>query len=247
MCFAKSNRADRSARLPKNLSAHDQAVTATAARWHGVSKGPRTLMNTQNIAQALCAITLIAALSTPAFAQDAASRSRVSDSATPTSATPAVSTNAGMSSTPSASDAALTPSTPAASTTGAILPAPDRTSTAAGTISGSLDVSHAVSTIEGVESNDREKLLGEISGRENAVDQQVSSLKNKASDVKPDIRDAISSAWNDYQKAKSQLDQSIAKSRSTTGPAWERFRSELAADYAFFASSVAGLEVALPN
>jgi hypothetical protein len=137
--------------------------------------------------------------------------------------------------------------TPTSAADKAILPVPDRSTPAGGTISGSLDVSHAVSAIEGVSADDRQKLLGEIASRENAVDQQISSLKDKTGDVKPDVRDAITSAWNDYQKAKSRLDQSIEKSRITTGASWENFRTELAADYAFFASAVAGLEVALPN
>jgi len=201
-------------------------------------------MKTQNIAQALRAIALVAALATPAIAQDAASRTRVEDASTPTSPAPAVSPT--TTATPAnVGPAELAPGT--AANNKMILPAPDRSTPTGGTISGSLDVSHAVSAIEGVSTEDRQKLLSEITSRENSVDQQISSLKEKATDVKPDVRDAINSAWSDYQKAKSRLDQSIEKSRSTTGVKWEDFRAELAADYAFFASAVAGLEVALPN
>lgn len=202
-------------------------------------------MKTQNIVQALRSLAFVAALATPVFAQDAASRTRVDASSTPTSPANTISSNANTSSNQAAPTTNVGPA--AAPRTGAILPTPDRTSPAGGTISGNLDVSHAVSTIEGVDTNDREKLLGEIAGRESSADQQVSSLKGKVSDVKPDVRDAINSAWGDYEKAKARLDQSIQKSHTTAGADWERFRSELAADYAFFASAVAGLEVALPN
>ncbi len=201
-------------------------------------------MKTQNLATAFWSLALAAALATPALAQDSASRARVDASSTPTSMAPATTPTADTTST-AVGPAAISPAS--AASTGAILPAPDRTSSAGGTISGSLDVSHAVATIEGVDSTNRDKLLNEIAGREGAVHQQVSSLKNKSSDVKPDVRDAINSAWNDYQKAKVRLDQSIEASRSRTGANWENFRAELAADYAFYASAVAGLEVALPN
>jgi hypothetical protein len=200
-------------------------------------------MKTQNIAQALRTIALVAALATPVLAQDAASRTRAEDASTPTSPAPTVS-----STTPTVQThvgpAELAPSS---ASNKAILPAADRSTPEGATISGSLDVSHSVSAIEAVESNDREKLLGEITGRETSVDQQMTSLKDKATEVKPDVRDAINSAWSDYEKAKSRLDHSIQQSRSFSGIDWERYRSELAADYAFFASAVAGLEVALPN
>jgi vacuolar-type H+-ATPase subunit H len=200
-------------------------------------------MKTQNIAQALRAIALVAALATPVLAQNSVSRTRTDDASTPTS--PATASTPTANTTPTHVGPAER--TPTSAADKAILPVPDRSTPAGGTISGSLDVSHAVSAIEGVSADDRQKLLGEIASRENAVDQQISSLKDKTGDVKPDVRDAITSAWNDYQKAKSRLDQSIEKSRTTTGASWENFRTELAADYAFFASAVAGLEVALPN
>jgi len=224
---------------------HHQSLTSTAGRWHEVSRGNHKLMKTQNIVQALYSLAFVAAIATPVFAQDAASRARVDAASTPTSPANTLSSTTSTNSNQAAATADIGPAaTPRA---GTILPAPDRTSAAGGTISGSLDVSHAVSAIEGVETNDRDKLLGEIASRESSVDQQVTSLKSKASDVKPDVRDAINSAWSDYEKAKARLDQSMQKSRTTAGPEWERFRSELAADYAFFASAVAGLEVALPN
>ena len=200
-------------------------------------------MKTQNIAQALRAIALIAALATPVLAQNSVSRTRTEDASTPTS--PATASTPTANTTPTQVGPAER--TPTSAANKDILPVPDRSTPAGGTISGSLDVSHAVSAIEGVSTDDRQKLLTEITSRENAVDQQVSSLKEKAGDVKPDVRDAINSAWTDYQKAKGRLDQSIERSRATTGAKWEDFRAELAADYAFFASAVAGLEVALPN
>ncbi len=181
-------------------------------------------MNTQNLKKAFGSFALVALLSSPIFAEDSAN---------------------------STVSAASAPAAPAASATlsksNTLLPAPDRSTPAGSTISGNLDVSHAVSTIEGLDTSNREKLLGEITARVGATDQQVNDLKSKTTDIKPEIRDSINSAWNEYQKAKTRLDQSIQTARSTEGVAWERYRSGLAADYAFYASAVAGVEVSLPN
>ncbi|PTY05784.1 hypothetical protein DB347_15610 [Opitutaceae bacterium EW11] len=130
-----------------------------------------------------------------------------------------------------------------------VLPTPDRGTPIGGTITGLLDSSHAVSTIQRQELDSRAPLLEDMTQRMATVDQQLAESRQKANpdELTGDSKKDFDQSWKDYQKAKAKLEQSVEAARNADAKAWERVRSTLATDYAFYAAAVAGVEVATPS
>ncbi|HEU5080250.1 MAG TPA: hypothetical protein VFT72_13645 [Opitutaceae bacterium] len=144
--------------------------------------------------------------------------------------------------------AATTPAPAKAAPAGnRILPAPDRTTPIGGTITGTLDASTAVSTIQIQELDKRERLLNEINERVNSAEQQLNALKAKTTNLDENDKKAVDSAWNDYNAAKQRLQAAIQTARQADEKTWDRARAALAAEYGFYAAAVGSVEVATPN
>lgn len=161
-----------------------------------------------------------------------------------TPATPAPATTADPA-TPTAP--AATPALGNAAGSDHILPAPDRTSLVGSTIAGGLASSSTVAALQRQEFDNRDKLLGEVSTRVQEADGQLNNLKQKATNLQPDDKQAVDTAVADYEKAKAKFQQSLEAARNTQANTWDRAKVGLATDYAFYVAAAAALEVALPN
>jgi hypothetical protein len=145
---------------------------------------------------------------------------------------------------------AATPTNSAAPTATAephLLPAPDPSSELSSTLAGSLASSTAVAAIQRQELDQRDQLLKEIDHRVQTADRKIGELKQKAAQLDANGQQSMQTAVTEYERSKTRLEQSFDRCRDATATTWERARSALATNYAFFVAAVAGVEVAAPN
>jgi hypothetical protein len=161
----------------------------------------------------------------------------VAQTEAPSSPTPAATSPA-----PAATPATPSTDQPRPAQGGALLPpAPAETSMSA---AAGLDVGHVANLIKTQSFDSKDKLLTELRGRIDAADHAGSGLLNSSHRSEVRSQNLFDSAVNDYKKRKDSLENSLRAAQQATSDNWERVRLELAADYAFFAAGVAGLEVA---
>lgn len=167
--------------------------------------------------------------------------------ATDSATTPANGSNP----TPAAATSGSMPetATPAAkpATSNTLLPAPDTSTPAGGTVTGGLDAPSAVPAIQIQEMSARDRLIQEINSRMSAAENRLNELKSKAADLEDSDRKSIDAAWNDYTAAKQRLQQAIQNAKQAESRGWDRARAALASEYGFYAAAVGGVEVAIPN
>lgn len=148
-----------------------------------------------------------------------------------------------------AAQPAAAPATPAPPVVGTkVLPAPDRSTPIGGTITGLLDASHAVSAIQRQELPGRDDLFADLNERVATADRQLSELRAKAdtSGLNDEGKAGLDKALKEYNDAKAKLQQTMEAGHTADAKQWERTRSTLATDYAFYSAAVAGVEVAVP-
>jgi chemotaxis protein histidine kinase CheA len=129
-----------------------------------------------------------------------------------------------------------------------ILPTGDTTTPVGSTLTGRLDAGRTSSTIGNAEFETRDELLRELSERVAAADTYLNELRQRTRNLDATDQRSVDTAVAEYQKMKEKVQQGIERARAAQqGSDWERARSALATDYAFYVSSVGSLEVALPN
>jgi|GEM_PF-7040460 len=207
----------------------------TAARWHAVSKGTVQFMTTMNtFPPATRRLLSLAALSVASLAwgQDAPA--------------PAAGSTLGAA---TSSPAAASPA-PAAPAPGAdrILPAADPNTPVGTTLAGILSGnSTAVSAIQRQEFATRDQLLSEISDRLQIGERRIAELQQSSGSLDETGKRAMEMAVTEYNNTKAKLQQSIDAARSAESNTWERTRSSLASNYAFWVSAAASVELAAPK
>jgi hypothetical protein len=132
-------------------------------------------------------------------------------------------------------------------TGGHVLPDPDRSTPVGATIAGGLDSSHATTVIQYQDMTTRDRLVAELQQRINTATQQVNDLKSKGQGLQGEALSSFKAAWADYEKAKQRLDGALQAAKVASASGWDNARSALSTEYAFFASAVAGVEIAVPN
>lgn len=193
-------------------------------------------------------VIVIAALGAAALAwgQEAPAAGASADQSTVSAATPAPA----VAPTPGAPDAAAlaAPATTPATGSERILPAADPNSPAASTLGGTLSGnSTAVAAIQRQELPQRDRLLAELSERVQLADRKLAELQQKGSELDDAGKKALDTAIAEYNRTKAALQHSLENSRSAELNTWDRARSHLASDYAFFVAAAAAVELISPN
>lgn len=150
-----------------------------------------------------------------------------------------------------APDVSAAPAVPAATTAapaGEQVPTTtDHSNPLAGTLAGSLDSTNTISAIQRQEFEKRDQLLKDLTERVQKADQQINELKQKNANLTGANKDSLDASLGTYERNKARLQQDLEAARNADAATWERARSAVASDYAFFVSGAAGVEVAAPN
>lgn len=142
--------------------------------------------------------------------------------------------------------AATTPAAAPALPASRLLPTADTSTPIGQTATGSLDAGRVASVIQGQEVAAKDALIEEVTARYEAVDARLAQMRERAGELDEAGRRSVDSATDAYEKQKAKLQEALAEARQAEGKDWERARSTLATEYAFYASAVGTLEVALP-
>ncbi len=207
-------------------------------------------MKTSSILSLLTFIALAAAKSwaqTPAPAPDAPPAPIPAEPPAP-AATPAGPSTAPLTSAPGAESPAAeeVKMRPPAGPGDRILPVFQPPANYVPTISGALDVANVSAAIREQPIDNRDKLLQELSALVETAVKGVDELKSRQSNLDESQKQALAVALQDFEKRRTDLDAQMNAARRANGEKWLQDRAMLAAEYAFFTSAIAAVELAVP-